>query len=393
MQTEIEYGLYPWFTPKWRMIFINYSIMVILDLVIFIMSSINLATTQNLSNKFIDGVCLIFSVALIFSNIFWIWYNIADNKSVTYLKRKSKLLDILLGIFIFIWYILILYLSYIFFGIHLQVQTTSQFNVIIWLLNIAGLLQLTSFLWNIWCFKKQINNIENTSTKKSYQWWPNLVYSYWLDKIYFSLKYLYKTDTKISIYNAKKIQSNLNLQHEYTDALKKQNWSKTWTQNGSSILFFTLVSSILMIIAAIFYWIYTTKPPIDLISFISIFWLISSCITFWYVHFIGTNNFQMIKEDKEDDISSNYDVIEFQTLLWNTTDHLQTSWQLSEQELLVLWGFIRKILLYNLQFINSPHTFMLYLVYGKFAGMYEVSLDCKPVNLLKTLYISIRKYI
>lgn len=334
-----------WLTPLWISIIITYSLILIGCIIEIVLSSINIITTSN--NTWIGTLCIIFTFLMIFITSYFMYYSFINTKSTfKSLKIKSTILDAILLIYILMFYILTVIWVYLMYGINIKFINNLSSNVVMWFMITLGFIQNIVFIMNKYFMNKQSSLIKHDNKSiYVFAWWPNLVYSYWLDKAYFSLNTQNYKDNNIFIYNAGFIKSIPLLHRKYNEFFKWKNLFKRLVQNLFTFLFSTLTAAVVVLIASLFFWIHATKPNLDLIVFFVLFWVILSVHSWLYFKFVVLNKFQLIKDDIEDDISKLYDVIKIK---FN-----QKVKQSINEKFIAYWlGIVRKILLYysNLNF-------------------------------------------
>lgn len=340
--------LLPWKTKYFIATFISYIILFLLGCSCIILSAITITHTTNLGNHLISGISVIFGISIILISGYWYSYNNQKIFSLKQVKRKSILLDAVLTSYIFTLYALMLYITYVSFGINIVFNNTSLINSVIWCCVITGIVQIGVYFLNTITMNKQRYGkkmIAGDKTIFQHKWWTNLVYSYWLDKIYFSVKELNSIESNgIFMVDQNDLNSHFRANEMYLKTFKYLNIFKRLVQNSFSAIMTTLMSVAVMLIAPIAYWLHKLPPDADFGSFIVIFWIVISAISLIYYHFIITNKFQLIKDDNEKHISNNYRSIKimFKQFIQNNVE----AYNIPEAEKLRWLAIIRKYLMY-----------------------------------------------
>lgn len=165
-------------------------------------------------------------------------------------------------------------------------------------------------------------------------WFPNLIYSYWLDKLMFA-----KSDN--FIFNdsdyviASKLKSVPVLEDTYNKYAKITNHSKRYLKNWFTVILSFLAALIITSLSSIITWITQSASNIQFETFIFLFWIVLTIISLIYFYFITVNNFQLIKQDDEHELEQEYDsiIISFKN-------------NINEVNRLYILGLLRKTLLY-----------------------------------------------
>lgn len=346
-----------------------------------IITSVNIGTKYLMSNDFLNGLCIILSILLMVGSIFWLKYNwVSQTTTFLKLKTKAKILDIFALSYTIIFYIIATYLTYILFGIDLKPSLTPFFNGILWFGASLGILKVISFILNIVFMTNQARIGKNNT----YYWWPNLVYSYWLDKALFSLRTEVDTISysDVIINNTKLLDSKPNLTRAYYHFFKFKNLTKWLTQNLILVLFLAIASSVAMSSASIYYWVHASEPSAVAIAFIAVIWVILNFIGSVYIIFMSVNQFQLMKLDNETKIVNYYDGIALKFV----------NYKAKEQDLIFWLSILRKYLLYYKPFITHTTKQTVEINYGKFIGTYywEYSVKSNVFNQ-NTLTLKITK--
>lgn len=355
------YILFPWLTKSWISLFIIYTILIVLSSINLIIASVDVSKFYTTDKEFIDPVSIIFDIAVIGISSFWLLYNNISFKSLNYLKRKAIIMDTIFTVHTLLWYLLLVYLSYILAIGVWNVKGDIMFNTNIWLMVTIAIIQCITFYWNIYVMQKQSkSSIYKNKHTKICRWWPNLIYSYWLDKAFFSLKFASQKPNRVVIYNKNIINSNETLKENYDKALKIRNIPKGWTQGIVITLYSALVATFLMSIYGLILWDKDFHASADLITCISLFWSMLALTSFGYNNFI-TQQFQLLRQDDESIISSSYDLIKLNFFSLKNDKLIRSKKDYSETNILIWLGIIRKILLYRVQFINKVQNYTLVL--------------------------------
>lgn len=355
-QESVDIVLLPWKTKYFIITFAGYIILFLLGCSTIILSSVVIAYTYNIDNQFISGIGVIFGISIIIISIYWYMYNNQKILNLKQVKRKSIILDVILISYIFTLYVLMLYITYISFGINIVFHNTPLMNSMMWCCITSGVTQVLAYMLNVIAMNKQKyydKIITGNDVMLKHHWWLNLVYSYWLDRIYFSAMRLNSLNSNnIFMIDQEDLNSHFRANEVYLDTFKYLNIFKGLVQNSFSAIMTTLMSVAVMLIAPIAYWLHKLSSDIDFDSFIIIFWVVVSIISLICYHFIITNKFQLIKSDNEKYISNNYRSIRisFQQLINSNL----ISYDLSEKDKLRWLAIIRKYLMYHQPSIENP---------------------------------------
>lgn len=389
-ESQFVFGSYK--TGYWYRNIINYYFLIGFCIGLMILTIINIGIYPTLSNGLVDVISLVYPISVIAIAIFWISYNRVNYFNATFnnLKMKSKQLDKLLLIYVSILYILIIYMSCLFFGVKIRLILTPLSSAMIWLTCILWIWQSLANLYN----KRSINNQSsfNISTDRHVYttWWPNLVYSYWLDKAFFSFNNFRYNSHKMVILNKNALNSVPTLKNQYDEFLSKFNYRKTLVQQYFSNLVNVLLGFVVMLLASLAYWIGTSHPSSETIAFFIILWIGFLIICSRLNTFVNNSKFQIINKDNETDINNYYDVItiNFNSYLNKYGDPLTTN-DIPE-EVFVLWlGYLRKWLLYWSSNVIKNHSFLVEIYDGYSMKSYNVECRFDIIDNLKYLYFDI----
>lgn len=350
--------VYSYKSKFWWINMLSYTIILLLSIASFIGSIIYNVLTTSIDNKLTTNLCILFALASIFAVIFWLLYNVSPSTTFAKLKTRSMYMDLCLILFTLMMYSTIGYLAYIILEANFQLIFIKSFVGLIWLSLAIIVLHIIMFVCNmIYLVMQSKLTLTNESDKYivgSIKWQPNLIYSYWLDKIYFSQKILSKDDSQIVIYDKEGLKTKFLLEEDYNNFFKYTNILKRLTQTVIVVLISILVAFVIMLFATIEYWIKESQLSSQFIAFIWLFWINISILSSCYLWFININDFQMIKKDNENKFIDTY-----KSIIINYFDANSRLAKINELEFVWLMGVIRKIMLYQEYFIITSEQFQL----------------------------------
>lgn len=372
-----------WMTKLWIGVMFSYIIVLLGCIIEITISSIDMTFAVS-KNYLIDWVCILFAFLTGLISSYFMYYSFINTKSkFKTLKLKSNVLDGILLFYILIFYTLIIFLTYLLFGIKIQTNNTLFFLAVLWFNIAIGVVQSSTFILNKYYMSKQVKKVKDDENFYLFKWWPNLVYSYFLDKAYFSYNNIDYESNNMFIRNMLSIRNIPSLYEKYKKYLKKINIFKNLMQGLFSFLFSIIVSAIIMILAALFYWIYATSPSGELKDFLIVFWVILLIHSWLYFKFVVLNKFQLIKDDDETDIINLYDVIKFNFIPKNTNSKIS-------EEIWAHWlGLIRKVLLYYSVLNFDKEVSQLICLGTEHNSWFELKILSKVISNQKWLNISI----
>lgn len=323
-------------TPLWIFTIFLYCGVMVLSIISIGLNVNALLHTSNSANINILILITLLSVILLITTFFWLIYNTsANSKSLKHLKIKSKWLNQILIWIIFLFYVFSIYLTVLFFTLHLSViEDTPSFSWAIWFNLVVIIISICAYLFNNDYCQSQ-NSVKDYKNGTFFiNWWPNLIYSYWLDKLQFSKFIFNLSQDQYVVCSSNKLKSIPFATSSYDIFLTQLNHSKRSLQKMYSILMTFWIAAVVMSLASIIVWIVQSHNNLEMDIFMLLFWLGLSAISIIYLWFININNFQIIMSDDESTLINKYDFITFDFKNIPTSQHIQ------------LIGLARKILLY-----------------------------------------------
>lgn len=349
------------------------------------------------NTNIVDTLSILSVIAMILFSGFWLAYNYDPilkhkDKPLKWLKFKAILADCIFSIFIVEMYFVIGYLAYIILGLDFKIHNIRDFSSVIWLSMVVVFLQIVLFVSSMIYtqYQTKTKKLKDTNNFEQYvlHWNPTLVYSYFLDKLYFSNISMITDDYIFSIYDKEKINSNSNIARSYEEFFKFKNIFKWFAETAIAGLVAVLFGFSIMLFATIETWIKETSLIPEFIAFIWVYWICITMLLGCCLWFVNVNRFQLIKKDNEKDIINKYN-----SIVITMYDEYSKLVNIPEWQKVLFTGIIRKIMLYapyymteceevNISFVNKSDVYYAF----KFKKQFHKLAD-KPILEVKVVQI------